>query len=130
MKLVSKILPFLVVAMLVAIPAFSQTGNMSGKVTDTDGKPLTGATISIDRQGISQHFEVKVDNKGQFLHAGLPTGQYKVSVMKDGKALMTNERVTVTFGGDAKADFDLKNAKAAPGAVSDEERKKIAEEKA
>jgi len=131
MKRVTKILPILVVALLLAIPGFAQTGNMSGKVVDTDGKPLTGATISIDRQGITQHFEVKTDNKGQYLHAGLPTGQYKVSVMKDGKTLMTNERVTITFGGDAKTDFDLKNAKASGNAAAtEEERKKIAEEKA
>jgi len=107
MKLVRKTLPFLLMAMLFAIPAFAQTGNISGKVVDTDGKPMTGVTISIDRQAINQHLEVKTDNKGQFLHAGLPTGQYKVAVLKDGKTLMTNDRVTVSFGGDAKADFDL-----------------------
>ena len=45
MKLVRKILPFLAMAMLFALPAFSQTGNISGKVIDTDGKPVTGATI-------------------------------------------------------------------------------------
>src|SRR5215813_5586309 len=130
MKLVSKTLGFLAVALLFAIPGFAQTGNISGKVVDTDGKPVTGATISIDRQGIAQHFEVKTDNKGQYLHAGLPTGQYKVSVVKDGKTLMTNDAVRVAFGGDAKTDFDLKNAKAAAGGATDEERKKIAEEKA
>jgi tetratricopeptide (TPR) repeat protein len=128
MKLVRKILPFLAMAMLFALPAFSQTGNISGKVIDTDGKPVTGATVSIDRQGITQHFEVKTDGKGQYLHAGLPTGQYKVSIVKDGKTLMTNENVRVTFGGNTATDFDLKNARAA--GPSDEERKKIAEEKA
>jgi tetratricopeptide (TPR) repeat protein len=127
MKLVRKVVPFLVMVMLFAIPAFSQTGNISGKVMDTDGKPVTGATISIDRQGITQHFEVKTDAKGQFLHAGLPTGQYKVSVIRDGKPVMTNEAVRVTFGGNTPVDFDLKNARAS---ASDEERKKIAEEKA
>ena len=49
--------------------------------------------------------------------------------MKDGKTMMSNDAVRVNFGGDSKADFDLKNAKAA-GGVSDEERKKNAEEKA
>jgi tetratricopeptide (TPR) repeat protein len=128
MKLVSKTLPFLLMAMLFAVPAFSQTGNISGRVVDETGKPLTGATISIDRQGITQHFEVKTDNRGQYLHAGLPTGNYKVTVMRDGKPVMSNDAVRVTFGGDAKTDFDLKNARAA--GASDEERKKIAEEKA
>src|SRR5262244_3377808 len=126
MKLVSKLLP-LVAVTLFAIPVFAQTGNIKGKVVDTDGKPVTGATISIDRQGIAQHFEVKTDNKGQYLHAGLPTGQYKVTVMRDGKPVMTMD-ARVSFGGDAKTDFDLKNAKAA--GASDEERKKVAEEKA
>src|SRR5205809_5527583 len=130
MKFASKILPFLVVATLFTIPSFAQTGNISGKVVDNEGKPLTGVTISIDRQAITQHFEVKTDNKGQYLHAGLPTGQYKVSVMKDGKTLMTNDRVTVGFGQEAKNDFDLKNAKPAGNANNEEERKKIAEEKA
>jgi len=128
MKFASKILPFLVVAMLFAFPGFAQTGNISGKVVDTEGKPATGLTISIDRQGITQHFEVKTDGKGQYLHAGLPTGQYKVSVIKDGKTLTSNPSVRVTFGGDTKTDFDLKQA-AAQG-VSEEERAKIAEEKA
>jgi len=127
MKFAYKILPFLVVAMLIAIPSFAQTGNLHGKVTDPDGKPMTGATISIDRQGITQHFEVKTDNKGQFLHAGLPTGQYQVSVMKDGKKLMTMPG-NVRFGGDTAVDFDLKAAAAA--GVSDEARAKAAEEKA
>jgi tetratricopeptide (TPR) repeat protein len=129
MKLVSKTLGFLAVALLFAIPGFAQTGNIKGKVVDTDGKPVTGATISIDRQGISQHFEVKTDNKGQFLHAGLPTGAYKVAVIRDGKPVMTNEAVRVNFGGETNVDFDLKNARAGAGA-SDEEKKKIAEEKA
>jgi len=128
MKFASKILPFLVVAMLFTIPSFAQTGNISAKVVDNEGKPLTGVTISIDRQGITQHFEVKTDNKGQYLHAGLPTGTYKVSVMKDGKTLMSNPNVRVTFGGDSKTDFDLRQA-AAQGA-SEEERAKVAEEKA
>src|SRR5881397_4435021 len=107
----TKILLFLVIVMFVTIPGFAQTGNIHGKVTDTDGKPVTGATISIDRQGITQHFEVKTDGKGQFLHAGLPTGQYKVTVVRDGKPVMTNENVRVTFGGNTPVDFDLKNAR-------------------
>src|SRR5262245_50795142 len=111
MKLVRKAVPFLAMVMLFAIPAFSQTGNISGKVMDTDGKPVSGATISIDRQGITQHFEVKTDGKGQFLHAGLPTGQYKVSVIRDGKPVMTNDAVRVTLGGNTSFVFALNDAR-------------------
>src|SRR5437667_756816 len=123
----TKILLFLVIVMFVTIPGFAQTGNIHGKVTDTDGKPMVGATISIDRQGITQHFEVKTDNRGQYLHAGLPTGQYQISVMRDGKKALTQPGV-VRFGGDTAVDFDLKQA-AAQG-ISEEARQKAAEEKA
>lgn len=135
MKLVSKILPVLVAALLLASPGFAQTGNLTGKVVDTDGKPMNGVTVSIDRQGITQHFEVKTDKNGNYVHAGLPTGNYKVSVMKDGKALMALDG-RVQFGQDNKLDFDLKDAgKAAAAAANananvEEQRKKIAEEKA
>src|SRR5215468_6398478 len=130
MKLV-KTLPVLVVALLLAVPGFAQTGNLTGKVVDTDGKPMSGVTISIDRQGINQHFEVKTDKNGSYLHAGLPTGQYKVSVLKDGKPAMTQDG-RVNFGQDAKLDFDMRNAGRAAGnaAASEEERKKREEEKA
>ena len=131
MKLVSKILPVLVAALLLAIPAFAQTGNLTGKVVDTDGKPMNGVTISIDRQGVTQHYETKTDKNGNYVHAGLPTGQYKVSVVKDGKPLMALDG-RVNFGKDAKLDFDLKDAAAANAAAgnAEEQKKKIAEEKA
>ena len=52
MKLMSKTLPFLFAAMLLAVPAFSQTGTLTGKATDAEGKAITGATVSIERQGV------------------------------------------------------------------------------
>lgn len=131
MKLV-KVLPIMVVALLVTVPGFAQTGNLAGKVVDTDGKPLSGVTIAIDRQGINGHFETKTDKNGQYIHAGLPTGNYKVSVVRDGKPLMALDG-RVQFGQDSKVDFDLKAAAAAPAgnaANNEEARKKIAEEKA
>ncbi len=65
MKFVTKILLLLFAAMLFAVPSFAQTGNIEGTVLDTDGKPLVGATISIDRQGITQHFEEGCRGKGE-----------------------------------------------------------------
>jgi tetratricopeptide (TPR) repeat protein len=131
MKLVSKLLPMLALALLAAAPAFAQTGNLTGKVVDTDGKAMSGVTLSLERQGTNQKFETKSDKNGNYIHAGLPTGAYKVTVVKDGKPLMALD-TRVTFGGDAKLDFDLRNANAAPagGGSKEEAAKKIAEEKA
>src|SRR5688572_4743062 len=128
MKFASRILTFLFVATLFAIPAFAQTGAIAGKVFDADGKPMTGATISIDRKANGQHFEVKVDARGQYLHSGLPSDQYKVTVMRDGKPLTFLDNVRVSTGATAAADFDFKALQATAG--SDEDRAKLAEERA
>lgn len=132
MKFATKILPFLgitMLAMLLAVPSYAQTGAIEGKVLDLEGKPMTGMLISIDRKGISQHFEVKTDNKGQYFHAGLPTGQYKVSVMKDGQAVNFVDNVRVSFGGQSKVDFDFRQLAAAVPQVSAEEKAKMEADK-
>jgi hypothetical protein len=128
MKFASRILTFLFVAALFAMPAFAQTGAIAGKVFDETGKPLTGATISIDRKANGQHFEVKVDGRGQYLHSGLPSDVYKVTLMRDGKPVTFLDNVRVSTGATAAADFDLKALQAA--AASTEEGAKLAEERA
>jgi len=129
MKLMSKLLPFLIVAVLLAVPAYAQQGSVTGKVVDKDGKPATGLTVAIDRKGIAGHFEVKTDNKGSYFHAGLPTGQYKVTLMNNGAPVTFVDNVRVTFGGTATVDFDLAKVQA-PAGVSAEEQAKMEAEKA
>src|SRR5215475_7228794 len=128
MKFASKILTFVFVAALFAVPAFAQTGAIAGKVFDETGKPMTGTTITIDRKSNGQHFEVKVDGRGQYLHSGLPGDVYKVTVVKDGKPVTFLDNVRVSTGATAAADFDFKALQAAAG--SDEDRAKLAAEKA
>jgi tetratricopeptide (TPR) repeat protein len=130
MKFASKILPIFVMAIVFAIPAYAQTGAIEGKVLDLEGKPMTGVVMSIDRNGIQQHFEVKTDGKGSYFHAGLPTGTYKVSVMRDGKIINSMDGVRVTFGGVAKADFDFQKIAAAGGPTPEEAAAAEAERKA
>jgi tetratricopeptide (TPR) repeat protein len=129
MKLMTRLLPFLVVAVLLVVPAYAQQGSVSGKVLDKDSKPLVGAVISIERKGVAGHFEVKTDNKGAYFHAGLPTGQYKISVMVNGAAATFADNVRVTFGGTTPVDFDLSKIATAPQGLSPEEQAKIDAEK-
>jgi tetratricopeptide (TPR) repeat protein len=131
MKFKSRLLPFLIGCILLAVPAFAQNGSLTGKVIDKEGKPGAGITVSIDRKEISGHFEVKTDNKGAFFHAGLPTGTYKVSLMQNGTALTFADNVRVTFGGTTPVDFDLsKQAAQAPGITAEQQAKIDAEKKA
>lgn len=134
MKSTARFAAFLVLVLTFAIPGFAQTGAIEGKVLDQDGKLIVGMTVAIDRQGIAQHFEIKTDAKGAYFHAGLPTGSYKVTLMKDGVAVTFLQGVRVTFGGVTKADFDLKamaaQAQAASGVTAEQAAKAEAEKKA
>src|SRR3990172_1571396 len=62
------------------LPARAQFGQMQGLVKDEDGKPMANAVVSIDREDIRGHYEVKTDRNGKFFHAGLPLGRFSVSV--------------------------------------------------
>ena len=53
------------------LPARAQFGQMQGLVKGEDGKPMANATVSIDREDIRGHYEVKTDRNGKFFHAGL-----------------------------------------------------------
>jgi hypothetical protein len=123
MKRFLQILPLLAIAMLFALPSYAQTGNLSGKVLDRQGQPLAGVVISIDRLNITGHFEVKTDAQGAYFHAGLPTGQYKVTVMENNLPVDVNENVRVNFGGTTEISFDLRKVSA------DAERAKIEAER-
>ena len=87
--------------------AMAQFGQMQGNVIGEDGKPLANAVISIDREDIKGHYEVKTDKSGKFFHAGLPLGKFSVSVMRDGKKLFTQGGLTTRLSEPAKVDIDL-----------------------
>src|SRR3990167_10712178 len=65
------------------LPARAQFGQMQGLVKDEDGKPMANAVVSIDREDIRGHYEVKTDRNGKFFHAGLPLGRFSVSVRSE-----------------------------------------------
>src|SRR5947208_13009112 len=65
--------------------AFAQTSSLEGVVKGEDGQPLKDALITIDRKDIKGHYQVKTKKKGDYFHAGLPLGTYRVAVVVDGK---------------------------------------------
>src|ERR1700751_4829929 len=85
---------------------YAQTGNIHGHITDLEGKPAAGETISIDQLGLHRHFETRSDSRGNYTHVGLPTGRYEISILHEGKPVKLN--TIVRFGGDSAVDFDLR----------------------
>jgi Carboxypeptidase regulatory-like domain len=87
--------------------AYGQSGNVSGTVRGTDGKPLSGAQIRFEGK---DHFSTSTNTQGQYTYKKLPAGVYKISVLVNGAAQST---VTVkTASKNARVDFDLKAAPA------------------
>jgi tetratricopeptide (TPR) repeat protein len=80
---------------LFGFAALAQQGSMEGLVKGTDGKPMVGAIVKIDRLDIKAHYQVKTDKKGHYLHAGLPYGTYNVSIVLDGKDQLVAQNMRI-----------------------------------
>jgi tetratricopeptide (TPR) repeat protein len=104
---------------LFAAAGFAQTSNISGDVLGTDGKPVQGAQIKLDRTDIKQSFSVKTDKKGHFLYANLPTGTYNITLQVNGKDMGAVTGVRTRQGDNPPLVFDLsKQAEAAAAAAA------------
>jgi tetratricopeptide (TPR) repeat protein len=60
-----------------------------GRVTDAQGKPVEGATITFEAQQANRKLQTKSDKNGEFLQVGLSSGSYKVTAAKDGVGTQT-----------------------------------------
>jgi len=89
------VLGVFVLMMLVAPPpASAQTGGVRGKITDASGKPVDGATVTIESKGVARKLTVKTNKKGEYIQIGLYAGEYKITAEKEGKtAVADNFRV-------------------------------------
>jgi tetratricopeptide (TPR) repeat protein len=117
LKSIRKVLavaPFLLFAAI----GVAQTSNIQGDVIGTDGKPLQGAQIKLDRTDIKQSFNVKTDKKGHFLYANLPTGVYTITVVVNGKDAGQIAGVRPRQGDNPPVEFDLAKLAAATAAAA------------
>ena len=67
-----------------ASPAFAQSGQIKGKVTDTQGAAVEGAKVLIENldKG-AKPLETKTNKKGEYIQVGLYPGKYRITVVKD-----------------------------------------------
>jgi len=90
-RLVSRVLALCVLGLaIIATPAFSQTGQIKGKVVDAENKPVEGAKVTLLAKDTNGKFDLKTNKKGEFMQIGVPPGDYDVKVEKDG--LTTSKR--------------------------------------
>ena len=73
------------VGILLAVPAYAQTGAVRGQVIDEKERPVGSVEIVLQfLDGVNREFKTTSDDKGGFIHVGLPIGTYKLSFAKAG----------------------------------------------
>ena len=105
----------------IAAPSYAQTGQVKGKVTDANGKPIEGAVVTIEGSDSGgRKFTVKTNKSGDFIQIGLQPGQYKITATKDALTQTFNQRVSLDM---VEVNFSLKPG-GGGGEASAEDRKK------
>ncbi len=100
-----------VASLLLAGTGLAQTSSIAGEVKGEDGKPLQGALIKIERLDIKGNYKVKTNKKGEYFHAGLPLGTYRVICEVDGRDVDRVENVRTRLGDPTVVNFDLQRLK-------------------
>jgi tetratricopeptide (TPR) repeat protein len=121
MRIISKILPVLAVAVaLFCAPLYAQfsQGTIRGRVLDREGKPLQGAVVRIESLATRLSDDAKTNRNGDYSLSGLYQGQYKATVIVDGRAVMVkgdgSGDAIYVGAGDVSVGFDLRKAPATP----------------
>jgi len=78
----------LAVLMFLSSSALAQSV-LRGKVNDAQGKPIEGATVTFEAEGVNRKAQTKTDKNGDFLQVGLSSGPYKVTAAKEGVGAQT-----------------------------------------
>jgi tetratricopeptide (TPR) repeat protein len=94
----------LAVVLAVSAPALAQS-IVRGKVVDAGGKPVEGATVTIEATEANRKAETKTNRNGEFLQVGLASGSYRVTVTKDD--LKQTLPAQVSQGRPAELQFQL-----------------------
>ncbi|MBI2819722.1 MAG: carboxypeptidase regulatory-like domain-containing protein [Acidobacteria bacterium] len=111
-KKISAVSLFCILLALGARPAAAQFGQMRGNIIGEDGQPAANIVISIDREDIRGHYEVKTDKNGNFFHAGLPLGRFTVSIMQDGKKIFSQGNIQTQMSQPAEVSINLREERA------------------
>ena len=132
MKKIAIVLFITALALMVTLPVAAQTTSVKGKCLDQSGAPIVGGTVEFLQLESGRVMKIKTDKNGDYMSLGVGTGNYKITLYgPDGKQLFFFGKVPVTLSADSNVfDFDLKKEAArsqAPGQMSEEQKKKLAE---
>jgi hypothetical protein len=97
----------LIAALSLWAPAQTNTGRISGTVTDSSGAAIPGATVKITNKATSQTRTATTDPNGLYLATNLPIGNYDVSIEQQGFKKVTRTDYNLVADGRLTVDFSL-----------------------
>jgi hypothetical protein len=105
-------LTFLVALFVCAVAGFAQSqlgaGAISGIVKDSSGAVVADAQITVQQTGTGLVRQLKSNGTGEYLAPVLPTGVYKLRVVKTGFSALEQDGVAVDVGGTTNVISTLK----------------------
>ena len=92
-----------------ALPARSQmnTGEIGGIIRDPTGSVVLDATITAVESGTQLRFTTKTNASGEYLLAGLPVGQYSLTVNMQGFKQIVQSNIELHAGDHLRQPFTL-----------------------
>src|SRR5215470_4391290 len=94
---------FLLLAFTTAAFAQSNTGSITGVVTDQNGAVVPNATVTVTNQGTNEKRTVQADSEGRYEVPSLPTGIYSVEAVANGFKASTLKDLRLAVGERARA---------------------------
>jgi outer membrane receptor protein involved in Fe transport len=93
-------------ALAAGAAAQTETGRITGIVTDATGGILPGVTVTAKAVGTGATRELTTDSAGQYVFANLPPGPYEITANL-AEFNPGNQKVTVTVGGAFNVDLKM-----------------------
>jgi tetratricopeptide (TPR) repeat protein len=104
-------------------------GKVHGMVADVQGNAFPGLTVSFRNTTTSQVFDVVTDSGGRYNRAGLPPGNYTISLKQKDQSIY-EQVVVIAPGQDLPLDFNFKELQAKQSADAAQAETKAAEARA
>jgi hypothetical protein len=84
--------------------------SIGGKITDSNGAPIVGATVTATETQTGAERNVTTNDEGKFLLVNLKPGNYKVKAIASGFGILEKPELTTISGQAIQIDFQLSPA--------------------
>jgi hypothetical protein len=113
--LLSSFAAILVFSLICIVPVFGQanTGDITGRVTDQQGKVVVGATVTVTRQGTGIFRTATTNDSGDYTITNLPPGKYDITAEAANFSKALAKDFELNVGASVTQNFELK-----PGSVT------------